>query len=99
MYVAIETNDCRVKYAFVHSTSFDLEDVHMYNRPTAADQVVQYHMYVNTGGGVGPQYPMFLPPQPLLVLVPTCLPNHITPRGHLSHFPHFSLWSCLTYFG
>ena len=44
-----------MKYAFVHSTPFDLEGVHIYNRPNAADQVVQYTTCgVNTGGGVGP---------------------------------------------
>ena len=88
--VAIETNDCRVKYAFVHSTSFDLEDVYV--------RIIGLLLLTrggNTTFGVntGQRYPMFLPPQLLLVLVPTCLPN--TLRGHLSHFLHFSLWSCL----
>ena len=43
----------------------------------------------------GLRYPMFLPPQPLLVLVPTCIVSNITPRGHLSHFLQLSQWSCL----
>ena len=47
------------------------------------------------------QYILNVPSIPLSLCNCLCLTfaNHISPRGYLTHFLHFSLWSWLTYFG